>query len=267
MGVVQHLHDDLKNHIVTGKVDERHARDIKELKENALDAGARRIRVDVEGGGVGLVRVSDDGSGMAPDDAELALERHATSKIAALGDLARIRSYGFRGEALPSIASVSRFSLRTRRNEDGGGVEIAIEGGGAPAIRPAGGAAGTTVEVRDLFFNVPARRKFLRSLATESAHITEVAESAALSAHEITVVLSREGRVVREWLCASGREERIRSAFGDEALSRCAGERGPLRVEAFLARPERARAAATALTLFVNGRVVKDRALSRAVAQ
>ncbi len=267
MGVVHRLPDDLANQIAAGEVVERPASVVKELIENALDAGARRIRVDVEGGGVGLVRVSDDGSGMVPDDAELAVERHATSKIAALGDLARIRSYGFRGEALPSIASVSRFSMRTRRHDDDSGVEIAIEGGSAPAIRPSGGAAGTTVEVRDLFFNVPARRKFLRSLATESAHITEVAESAALSTSEVTLVLSREGRVVREWLRAAGREERVRSAFGDEPLSRCAGERGPLHVEAFLARPERARAAASALTLFVNGRTVKDRALSRAVAQ
>jgi DNA mismatch repair protein MutL len=162
---------------------------------------------------------------------------------------------------------VSRFTLRTRRHADETGVEVEIVGGAPPATKPCGIAAGTTIEVRDLFFNVPARRKFLRSLATESAHLTEVAEAAALSSPALTIVLSREGRVVREWLRAKDREERVRASFGDEALSRCAGERGPLRVEAFLSRPERARAAASALTLFVNGRVVKDRALARAVAQ
>jgi DNA mismatch repair protein MutL len=267
MGVVHRLADDLANQIAAGEVVERPASVAKELVENAVDAGATRIRIDVEGGGVGLVRVSDDGSGMSPEDAELAVERHATSKIAKLSDLARIESYGFRGEALPSIASVSRFTLRTRRPVDDAGVEVAILGGGPPRIAPCGVAAGTTIEVRDLFFNVPARRKFLRSLATESAHLTEVAEAAALSSAALTIVLSREGRVVREWLRAKDRDERVRASFGDEVLSRCAGERGPLRVEAFLSRPERARAAASALTLFVNGRVVRDRALARAVAQ
>ena len=134
-------------------------------------------------------------------------------------------------------------------------------------MQPCGVAPGTTIEVRDLFFNVPARRKFLRSLATESAHVTEVAEAAALAAPELTLVLAREGRVVREWLRVETREQRVLAAFGDEALSPCRGERGPLRVEAFLSRPERARAAASALTLLVNGRAIRDRALLRAVAQ
>src|SRR5439155_24123360 len=133
-----------------------------------------------EGGGVARVRVTDDGSGMFEEDAALAVERHATSKIASIGDLARIQSYGFRGEALPSIASVSRFTLRTRRHEDDAGIDVSIEGGGAPVVTPCGVAAGTTIEVRDLFFNVPARRQFLRSLATESARLTEVAAAAAL---------------------------------------------------------------------------------------
>src|SRR5258708_1427753 len=224
MGVVHRLPDDLANQIAAGEVVERPASVVKELIENALDAGARRIRVDVEGGGVGLVRVSDDGSGMSQDDAELAVERHATSKIAALEDLARIQSYGFRGEALPSIASVSRFVLRTRRRDETEGVEVAVEGGTRTSVKPSGLATGTTVEVADLFFNVPARRKFLRSLATESAHITEVAEAAALSCPELTLVLSREGRVVREWLRAESRDERVQATFGDEMLSRCVGE-------------------------------------------
>jgi DNA mismatch repair protein MutL len=195
------------------------------------------------------------------------MERHATSKIATLDDLARIASYGFRGEALPSIASVSRFTLRTRRRADEAGTEVHVEGGAPPGVKPCGVAPGTTAEVRDLFFNVPARRKFLRSLATESAHVTEVAEAAALASPERTIVLSREGRVAREWLRVDSREQRVAGAFADEVLAPCRGERGPLRVEAFLSRPERARAAASALTLFVNGRVIRDRALARSVAQ
>jgi DNA mismatch repair protein MutL len=265
--VVRRLPDDLANQIAAGEVVERPASVAKELIENAVDARATRIRIDVEGGGVGLIRVSDDGTGMTASDAKLALERHATSKIATLADLGRIQSYGFRGEALPSIASVSRFTLRTRRRIDDAGTEVFVEGGSAGAVKPCGLAPGTTVEVRDLFFNVPARRKFLRSLATESAHVTEVAEAAALASPERTLVLAREGRVVREWLRVESRAARVTSAFADEVLAPCRGERGPLRVEAFLSRPERARAAASALTLLVNGRVVRDRALARAVAQ
>jgi len=266
-GVVRKLADDLANQIAAGEVVERPASVAKELVENAVDAGATRIRIDVEGGGVGLIRVSDDGTGMTPRDAVLAMERHATSKIATLDDLARIASYGFRGEALPSIASVSRFTLRTRRRADEAGTEVHVEGGAPPVVKPCGVAPGTTAEVRDLFFNVPARRKFLRSLATESAHVTEVAEAAALASPERTIVLSREGRVAREWLRVDSREQRVAGAFADEVLAPCRGERGPLRVEAFLSRPERARAAASALALFVNGRVVRDRALARSVAQ
>src|SRR5450432_11876 len=267
MGIVHLLPDDLANQIAAGEVVERPSSVAKELIENAIDAHATRIRIDVESGGVGLIRVSDDGDGMSADDARLATERHATSKIATLDDLSRIRSYGFRGEALPSIASVSRFTLRTRPREEDAGVQVVIEGGAAPIVQPCGVAPGTTIEVRDLFFNVPARRKFLRSLATESAHVTEVAEAAALAAPELTLVLAREGRVVREWLRVETREQRVLAAFGDEVLSPCRGERGPLRVEAFLSRPERARAAASALTLLVNGRAIRDRALIRAVAQ
>jgi DNA mismatch repair protein MutL len=266
-GVVRKLPDDLANQIAAGEVVERPASVAKELIENAVDAAATRIRIDVEGGGIGLIRVSDDGVGMTAGDAALALERHATSKIAILADLARIQSYGFRGEALPSIASVSRFTLRTRQRDNEAGTEVVVEGGAAPSIKPCGVAPGTTVEVRDLFFNVPARRKFLRSLATESAHVTEVAEAAALASPERTLILAREGRIVREWLRADNREQRIAAAFADEVLAPCRGERGPLRVEAFLSRPERARAAASAMTLLVNGRVVRDRALARAVAQ
>ncbi|MBK9261595.1 MAG: DNA mismatch repair endonuclease MutL [Polyangiaceae bacterium] len=266
LGKVRVLPDDLANQIAAGEVVERPASVVKELVENALDARARRVRVDIEGGGVVLVRVSDDGDGMPRADAQLAIVRHATSKIQSIDDLRAIQSFGFRGEALPSIASVSRFSLRTRTRADVEGTLVRIEGGGVAEVSPCGVAVGTSVEVRDLFYNVPARRKFLRAVSTESAHVTDVVEAAALCRPEVTFVLSRDGRVAREWLRAESREERARDVFDDEPLATCMGERGPLSVEAFLSRPERARAGATRLLFFVNGRPVKDRTLARMVA-
>lgn len=266
MNRVRVLPEDLANQIAAGEVVERPSSIVKELAENALDARARRIRVDIEGGGIGLVRVADDGVGMPREDATLAVLRHATSKIARADDLRAIHSFGFRGEALPSIASVSRFSLRTRRTEDDEGTCVAIDGGGPAQVSPCGCAVGTVVEVRDLFFNVPARRKFLRAGATESAHVTEVTQAIALGEPQVTVILSRDGRVVREWLRASSREERVRSGLQGEELAACRGERGPLAIEAFLSRPERARSGASGLSIFVNGRYVRDRSLSRAVA-
>jgi DNA mismatch repair protein MutL len=263
---VRVLPDDLANQIAAGEVVERPASVVKELVENSLDAHARRVRVDIEGGGVVLVRVSDDGDGMPREDAELSLVRHATSKIQSIDDLRVIQSFGFRGEALPSIASVSRFSLRTRTRDDVEGALVRVEGGGPAEVSPCGVAVGTSIEVRDLFYNVPARRKFLRAVSTESAHVTEVVECAALCRPEVTFVLSRDGRVAREWLRAESREERARDVFDDEPLAHCTGERGPLSVEAFLSKPERARAGATHLLFFVNGRPVKDRTLARMVA-
>ena len=263
---VRVLPEDLANQIAAGEVVERPSSIVKELVENALDAGARKIRVDIEGGGIAVVRVADDGIGMDREDATLALLRHATSKIESLEDLAGVQSFGFRGEALPSIASVSRLALRTRRSEDAEGTEVRVEGGGPPAIAPVGVAVGTVVEVRDLFFNVPARRKFLRAPPTESANVTDVVQAMALGAPHVSIVLSREGRIAREWLRASSREERARQIHAGEELAPCRGERGPLRVEALLSRPERARSGAVGLTLLVNGRVVKDRSLARSVA-
>ncbi|WP_437813067.1 DNA mismatch repair endonuclease MutL [Sorangium sp. So ce1078] len=260
------LPDDLANQIAAGEVVERPASVVKELVENALDAGARRIRVDIEGGGVGLVRIADDGCGMSREDASLAVLRHATSKIARIDDLRCIQSFGFRGEALPSIASVSRFSLRTRRDGESEGTEIRIEGGGAAQVVPCGCAAGTVVEVRDLFYNVPARRKFLRAVGTESAHVTEIAQAVALGEPGVTLVVSRDGRVAREWLRTSSRAERVRTMLAGEELATCAGQRGPLTVEAFVSRPERARSGAGWLWMFVNGRHVRDRSLSRSIA-
>ncbi len=258
---------DLANQIAAGEVVERPASIVKELVENSLDAGARRVTVDVEQGGVTLLRVADDGEGMSADDAALSVERHATSKIKALADLDAIHSYGFRGEALPSIASVSRFELRTRRRGDELGTRVKVDGGGPRSVGACGAAEGTVVEVRDLFFNVPARRKFLRSTAAESAQLTEVCEALALGAPTVSMRLSRDGKIVREWLPAPDLATRVRAALAGEELAEIHATRGPLEVHALLGRPERARAASTGLRVFVNGRVVKDRALSRTVAQ
>lgn len=267
MGRVRKLSDDLANQIAAGEVVERPSSVVKELVENALDANATRVTIDVEQGGTALVRVSDDGDGMPPDDAVLALERHATSKIARFGDLAELHTFGFRGEALPSIASVSRLLLRTRARASSEGTEVSIEGGGAPKVLPCGGAEGTTIEVRDLFFNVPARRKFLKATATESAHVSDVILGMALARPDVTFVLTRDGRTVREHLRATSRGERARSIMTGERLIECRAERGSVALEAMLAPPERARAGATGLSVLVNGRPVRDRMLARAVAQ
>jgi DNA mismatch repair protein MutL len=267
MGKVRRLPNDLANQIAAGEVVERPASVVKELVENALDAGATRVRVEIDHGGTTCIRVVDDGEGMEEDDARLALERHATSKIARVEDLLGIGTFGFRGEALPSIGSVARLTLVTRVRTRDEGVELAVAGGGEPSVRPCGCAPGSSVEVRELFFNVPARRKFLKSTATESAHVGEAVLLAALARPDVTFVLARDGRVAREYLRVQTRAERAKQVIVDEALESCVASRGSLHIEAHLAAPERARAGAVGLYLFVNGRPVKDRQLARAVAQ
>ncbi len=266
MAVINVLSDEIASQIAAGEVVERPASALKELLENALDAGATRCGVEIEGGGLTRLAVLDDGVGMSEEDARLSLRRHATSKLRTLDDLESLASYGFRGEALPSIASVSRLLLRTRRAESSSGVELRLEGNLEPEVRPVGCAPGTLVEVRDLFFNVPARRKFLRSAGTESGHLADVVEAVALSRPELAVTLKRDGRMVRQWLRVSDRRQRVLTAF-EEELAECRGERGPLRIEAYLTRPERARSGAGGLHLFVNDRPIKDRALAVAAAQ
>ncbi len=268
MGRILTLPSDLANQIAAGEVVERPASVVKELVENALDAGASRVKVELERGGAVLIRVSDDGAGMDEQDAALALQRHATSKIRHKDDLFALGTFGFRGEALPSIASVSKLRLVTRMRGAHEGTEVLLEGGGPARPRPTGAAEGTSVEVRDLFFNVPARRKFLKSTGTEAAHVTEALLVAALARPDVSFFLVRDGRTAREWLRAGSRRERAAQAFEPgERLEACLGERGPMRVEAHLAPPERARAGALGLHLLVNGRPVRDRGLARAVAQ
>jgi DNA mismatch repair protein MutL len=260
------LSDELASQIAAGEVVERPASALKELLENAMDAGATRCGIEIEGGGITRLAVLDDGVGMSEEDARLCLRRHATSKLRAFSDLESLSSYGFRGEALPSIASVSRLLIRTRRADAASGVELSVEGGLTPRVRPTGCAPGTLVEVRDLFFNVPARRKFLRSTGTESGHLTETVEGLALANPRLALTFKRDGRLIRQWLRVNDRKERALAAF-DEELAECQGERGPLRVEAYLTRPERARAGAGGLRMLVNGRPIRDRALAVAVAQ
>ena len=260
------LPDALVDQIAAGEVVERPASVIKELLENAVDAGARSLTVEMDGGGVARMRVTDDGHGMSPEDATVAVTRHATSKIATAADLETIRTLGFRGEALPSIASVSRFTLTTREPDAVVGTRLRIDGGGPTEVREAGCAPGTTVEVFDLFYNVPARRKFLKSQPTESAHAAEACLRVALSRPALRLTLLRDGRRAREYLPAPDHAGRAQQVFTGERLTELRGSRDGVGLHALLGPPEKARTGAAALHVFVNGRPVRDRALARAVA-
>lgn len=265
-GRIRILDDALADQIAAGEVVERPASVVKELLENALDAGAQTIKVEIERGGTQAISVADDGAGMSREDAELAVRRHATSKIARVEDLSAIRTLGFRGEALPSIASVSRFELSTRTRDAVAGTRVAIVGGAAPDVREVGCAPGTTLRVDDLFFNVPARKKFSKSVGTESAHVSEVCRRAALAHPTLRLTLFRDKRRVFEVLPTPDLAKRAAMVFGSEKLSLIEGEKSGVRVLAMLGAPEKARAGAGGLCLYVNRRPVRDRALARAVS-
>ncbi|MBI2897241.1 MAG: DNA mismatch repair endonuclease MutL [Deltaproteobacteria bacterium] len=267
MAVIRVLPPHLANQIAAGEVVERPASVVKELVENAVDAGARSVRVEIEAGGTARLRVTDDGCGMTRDDAILAIERHATSKIASADDLCTIGTLGFRGEALPSIASVSRFRLRTRAPGDLAGTEVQVDGEATPLVSDIGFATGTQVEVLDLFFNTPARLKFLKSHGTEAGHAIEAAVRVALPRPDLSVVVVRDGRIVRELLRQSELQSRVREVFPDEELWGAEGTVDGVAVRGWLGAPHHARAGATGLHTFVNGRHVRDRGLMRAVVQ
>src|ERR1700722_2434066 len=230
MNRIRLLPEQVANQIAAGEVVERPASVVKELVENSLDAGATRITVEVQAGGRSLVRVADDGMGMSRDDALLCLERHATSKIRRAEDLASIATMGFRGEALPSIASVSKFTLITREREDSSpeGTQITVNGGTIAEIKAAGAAPGTSIEVRQLFFNLPARRKFLRTEETEASHIQHYLTLAALAFSDVAFTFQKDGRLVwqlpavKSGPAISSRtealRERLRALLGDEKL-------------------------------------------------
>lgn len=259
------LASDLVDQIAAGEVVERPASVVKELVENAIDAGATSIQVETDAAGLARIMVTDNGHGMDRDDALLSVARHATSKIRKVEDLSTLYTMGFRGEALPSIASVSRFALRTRPHDAVEGVEVRIDGGGSPSVQVAGGAPGTSVRVDDLFFNVPARRKFLKSAATESAQISETLLRIALANPTLRLVWMRDGRRAKEWAPASDGFQRALQLFPEEKLGAVEGERDGVHVRAMLSAPERARNGAQHLHVSVNGRVVRDRALVRAI--
>src|SRR5712691_4197286 len=218
MSKIRLLPDHVANQIAAGEVVERPASVAKELVENAIDAGATRIAIDVEAGGRRLLKVSDDGAGMMRDDAILAFERHATSKIARSEDLSNISTLGFRGEALASIASVTRVELTTRTEDAAAATRVLIEGGKMRDVKDAAHPRGTTVLVRDLFFNVPARRKFLRSEATESFHLTNLVTHYALAHPEVAFALTNNGREVLRAATAKDLRERAYQIFGAQFL-------------------------------------------------
>src|SRR5689334_13546875 len=218
MGRIRILPDQVANKIAAGEVVERPASVVKELLENSLDAGASDVRIDVESGGRRLIRIVDDGCGMLRDDALLAFERHATSKLRDPKDLLTIATLGFRGEALPSIASVSRLLLETRSAEETTGTRVEIAGGKLLHCDEAAGAPGTTITVRDLFYNVPARKKFLRSDQTELAHIASLATHYSLASPEKTFHLTSGGSELLSVTPVATRRERVYQVFGGETL-------------------------------------------------
>ncbi len=277
---IRQLPDTLINQIAAGEVIERPASVVKELVENAIDAGARRIDIDLEDGGVRLIRVRDDGGGIAPEDLALAVQRHATSKIASLDDLESVATLGFRGEALPSIASVSRFSIASRRVDDDHGTALPVDGGRVGEPVPKQQATGTTVEVRDLFFNVPARRKFLRAERTELGHIEEWLRQLALARPDVELRVSHNGKPLRRYkgdgdALFSG--ERLSETLGeaflrhalqvDHAAPLSTESGSTLRLRGWIAQPAYSRASADQQYLYVNGRAVRDRSVAHAVKQ
>jgi DNA mismatch repair protein MutL len=270
MSKIRVLSDQLANQIAAGEVVERPASVAKELVENAIDAGASRIQIDSEAGGRRLLRVADDGEGMTRDDAVLAFERHATSKISSTSDLSAIRTLGFRGEALASIASVARVELVTKTETDAAATRVLIEGGRLRDVKDAAHPRGTTLAVRDLFFNVPARRKFLRSEATESFHLTNLVTHYALAHPEISFILTNNGRETLRAAPARDLRERAYQIFGGEFLENLlevsGGHEMVASVRGYVSAPRERRTSRDAQYLFINGRYVRDRLISRALS-
>jgi DNA mismatch repair protein MutL len=263
------LPENLTNKIAAGEVVERPASVVKELVENALDAGATEVVVEFEAGGRRLIKVGDNGCGMSREDALLALERHATSKIISDEDLLSISTLGFRGEAMPSIASVSRFTLATREKTGIEGTEIYAEGGRIREVKARGMAEGTVIEVRNLFFNTPARLKFLKSNETEAGHVTEQLTRLALSRPDVRFVCLNEGRVVFRTLNGD-LGERVASLLGRSLaadLSPVQKTDEELLLSGLAGRPECSRSNASYLYTYVNGRFVRDRVIQHAVLQ
>jgi DNA mismatch repair protein MutL len=270
MSPIRILPDRVANQIAAGEVIERPAAVVKELVENSLDAGATRIEVEFRNGGRAYIRVEDNGSGMRRDDALLSLERHATSKIAEAADLDRLATFGFRGEALPSIASVSRFELQTRPGGDEAGTEILVNGGKFVHVRDCGRPVGTRLVVSHLFNSVPARRKFLKSDATESAHIIHCVRLYALACPQAAFTLIEDGRVIFRSPECTTTAERVAEIFGrqiTESLLVIEAAEADLRLHGLVGRPGAGRATRHEMITFVNRRPVDSRTLSYALIE
>src|SRR5262245_17160172 len=266
MGKINRLPPDLANQIAAGEVVERPASVIKELVENAIDAGARRLAIHIELGGKKQVRVEDDGQGMDPDDARLCLERHATSKIRRADDLAAIVTLGFRGEALPSIASVSHFRLRTRARGSDSGTEIRVNGGAVESITASGGPEGTMVEGADLFYNLPARRNVLKSDAAQAAQISTLVTQLALWYPHMGFTLTSAGRKSLQCPPVGRLTDRIYQIYGDrQDLIEISRDMGGLRVFGFVAALAETGPTRGPQNVFVNRRIVKDRTIAHAI--
>ena len=268
MSRIKILPEILSNKIAAGEVVERPASVVKELLENSIDAGSTRIIIDIENGGRSLIRISDNGSGMNHDDALLSIERYATSKIHNDTDLFSIRTLGFRGEALPSIASVSRFSMITRDRDSETGTHILADGGRIRNVSEAGTPIGTMIEVKQLFFNTPARRKFLKSTNTEMGHIAETISGVALGRPEIGFQLVHNGKKIKTWPLAKDPFDRVSAVFGQDIrsdLHEIELKTEDASVFGWISSPSLTRSSSQKIYLYVNGRFIRDRGLQHAL--
>ena len=268
MPPIRILPEILSNKIAAGEVVERPASVVKELLENSLDAESTQVLVEIEKGGRALIRVSDNGIGMPPDDALLSIERYATSKIYKNEDLFSIRTLGFRGEALPSIASVSRFSLVTRSRDAETGIELIMAGGKIQKVTETGAPVGTQVTVRQLFFNTPARRKFLKGIQTEMGHIVDVVTAMALGHPGVQFKLVHNGKILKSWVPVSNPADRVIHVLGSElkeGLMALEHDDDYLRLDGWLSAPSVTRKTSRSMHIYINGRVARDRVVQHAL--
>jgi DNA mismatch repair protein MutL len=270
---IQCLPDVLINQIAAGEVVERPFSVVKELVENALDAGSSKVDIELEEGGIRLIRIRDNGSGISADDLPIAVQRHATSKIASLDDLECVATLGFRGEALPSIASVSRFTIRSRTPSQAHGAKLSIDGGKVGVVQPDAHPEGSSIEVRDLFYNVPARRKFLKTERTELAHAEEWLRSLALAKPSVELSIRHNGKELKRYRPVStpqARIERVSQVLGADFAAQCLAvdvEHNGMRLSGWIGLPTASRSSADQQYFFVNGRAVRDKTVAHAVKQ
>ncbi|MCF8067614.1 MAG: DNA mismatch repair endonuclease MutL [Desulfobacterales bacterium] len=270
MARIKILPEILSNKIAAGEVVERPASVVKELVENALDAGSTKIIVDIEKGGRSLIRVSDNGIGMSHDDALLSLERYATSKIAKDTDLFAINTLGFRGEALPSIASVSRFQMISRNKDSDSGVDIYVEGGKIKKVSETGAPIGTMIAIKQLFYNIPARRKFMKTINTEMGHISDTLANIAIGRPKVRFTLNHNGKQVKNWIAVSEHLDRAADILGKDAkkeLRHINYTDNTVTISGWVTAPRYARSTSRGINIYVNDRFVKDKTVQHAIFQ